>query len=87
VVVLRQVLPNGIAWIPNLVKTIAEVAMNGCKSISVDKKLIEGPNPNEKGKSYIPLILAFQVSFKYRILWSNPSFLSFGQEYVYCNIP
>jgi hypothetical protein len=50
VVVLRQVLPNGIAWISNLVKTIAEVAMNGCKSISVDKKLIEGPNPNERGK-------------------------------------
>jgi hypothetical protein len=50
--------------------------MNGCKSISVDKKLIEGPNPNERGKRYIPLILAFQVSFKYRILWS--SFLSFG---------
>ncbi|GAU33311.1 hypothetical protein TSUD_165760, partial [Trifolium subterraneum] len=56
----EKVLPNGIAWIPNLVKTIVEVAMNGCKSITVDKKLIEGPNPNERGKRYIPLILAFQ---------------------------
>ncbi|MCH82661.1 translocase of chloroplast 34-like, partial [Trifolium medium] len=59
----EKVLPNGIAWIPNLVKTIIEVAMNGCKSISVDKKLIEGPNPNDRGKSYIPLILAFQYFF------------------------
>ncbi|PNY12341.1 translocase of chloroplast 34-like [Trifolium pratense] len=59
----EKVLPNGIAWIPNLVKTIIEVAMNGCKSISVDKKLIEGPNPNDRGKRYIPLILAFQYFF------------------------
>jgi hypothetical protein len=82
VVVLRQVLPNGIAWISNLVKTIAEVAMNGCKSTYVDKKLIEGPNPNERGKNYIPLIFAFQVSFKYRILWSNPSFLLVKNMYI-----
>ncbi|CAJ2669608.1 unnamed protein product [Trifolium pratense] len=59
----EKVLPNGIAWIPNLVKTFIEVAMNGCKSISVDKKLIEGPNPNDRGKRYIPLILAFQYFF------------------------
>jgi len=58
-----QVLPNGIAWIPHLVKTITEVVLNGSKSIVVDKKLIEGPNPNERGKFLIPLILVFQVCF------------------------
>lgn len=58
-----QVLPNGIAWIPHLVKTITEVVLNGSKSIVVDKKLIEGPNPNERGKFLIPLIFAFQVCF------------------------
>lgn len=58
-----QILPNGIAWIPNLVKTITDVVSSGGKGILVDKKLIEGLNPNERGKLFIPLILAFQVSF------------------------
>lgn len=52
------------AWIPNLVKTITEVVLNGSKALVVDKKLVEGPNPNEKGKILIPFIFAFQVSFK-----------------------
>ncbi|KAI5670338.1 hypothetical protein M9H77_10702 [Catharanthus roseus] len=56
----EKILPNGIAWIPNLVETITEVVLSGGKSILVDKKLIEGPNPNERGKIFIPLILAFQ---------------------------
>ncbi|KAI4350544.1 hypothetical protein L6164_004991 [Bauhinia variegata] len=56
----EKVLPNGISWIPNLVQTITEVALNGCKSIHVDKKLIEGPNPNQTGKMLIPLIFALQ---------------------------
>ena len=46
-----------------MVKTITEVVSNGSKSIFVDKKLIDGPNPNEKGKWFIPLIAAFQVRF------------------------
>lgn len=58
-----QILLNGIAWIPNLVKMIVEVALNEGRGILVDKKLIEGPNPNQRGKRFIPLILAFQVSF------------------------
>lgn len=57
-----QVLPDGTAWIPHLVKMITEVISNGSKAIMVDKKLIEGPNPNDRGKFFIPLILAFQVS-------------------------
>ncbi|GFY83548.1 translocon at the outer envelope membrane of chloroplasts 34 [Actinidia rufa] len=56
----EKILPNGTAWIPNLVKTIVEVASNGSEGILVDKKLIEGPNPNQRGKLLIPLILAFQ---------------------------
>ncbi|KAJ4974875.1 hypothetical protein NE237_008049 [Protea cynaroides] len=59
----EKVLPNGIAWIPNLVKTITDVVSNGSKAILVDKKLIEGPNPNDRGKLWIPLILAFQYLF------------------------
>ncbi|XP_058078696.1 translocase of chloroplast 34, chloroplastic-like [Magnolia sinica] len=59
----EKILPNGTAWIPNLVKTITDVVSNGSKAIVVDKKLIEGPNPNDKGKFLIPLILAFQYFF------------------------
>lgn len=59
----EKVLPNGTAWIPNLVKTITEVVLNGSKALVVDKKLVEGPNPNEKGKILIPLIFAFQYFF------------------------
>lgn len=59
----EKILPNGTAWIPNLVKTITDVVLNGSKGILVDKKLIEGPNPNERGKILIPVILAFQYFF------------------------
>ncbi|XP_075638054.1 translocase of chloroplast 34-like [Castanea sativa] len=59
----EKVLPNGTAWIPHLVKTITEVVLNGSHSIVVDKKLIEGPNPNERGKFLIPLIFALQYFF------------------------
>ncbi|KAJ4962957.1 hypothetical protein NE237_022896 [Protea cynaroides] len=59
----EKVLPNGTAWIPNLVKTITDVVSNGSNAVLVDKKLIEGPNPNNRGKLWIPLILAFQYFF------------------------
>ncbi|KAK6920355.1 AIG1-type guanine nucleotide-binding (G) domain, partial [Dillenia turbinata] len=59
----EKILPNGTAWIPNLVKTITEVVSNGGKGILVDKKLIEGPNPNDRGKILIPFILAFEYFF------------------------
>ncbi|KAF9623830.1 hypothetical protein IFM89_005415 [Coptis chinensis] len=59
----EKVLPNGTAWIPHLVEMITEVVLNGSKSILVDKNLIEGPNPNEKNKFLIPLILAVQYFF------------------------
>ncbi|XP_020242725.1 translocase of chloroplast 34, chloroplastic-like [Asparagus officinalis] len=56
----EKILPNGTTWIPNLVQTITDVTINGGKSITVDQKLIDGPNPNNRGKFFIPLILAFQ---------------------------
>lgn len=56
----EKIVPNGTAWIPNLVKTVADTVSNGNKSILVDKKLIEGPNPNQRGKLLIPIILAIQ---------------------------
>lgn len=60
---LNQIIPTGIAWIPDLMKTITEVVSNGSKGIKVDKKLIDGPNPNQRGKWLIPFIAAFQVRF------------------------
>lgn len=57
-----QILPNGVAWIPNLVKTITDVVLGRGKSIFVNKKMVDGPNPNNRGKILIPFILAFQVS-------------------------
>lgn len=59
----EKVLPNGIAWIPHLVQTITEIALNKSESIHVDKNLIEGPNPNQRGKLWIPLIFALQYFF------------------------
>lgn len=59
----EKILPNGVAWIPNLVKTITDVVLSGGKSILVDRKLVDGPNPNDRGKIFIPLILAFQYFF------------------------
>nr|ADN33942.1 chloroplast outer envelope protein 34 [Cucumis melo subsp. melo] len=59
----EKVLPNGIAWIPHLVETITTVVLKGSKSIFVDKTLIEGPNPNQRGKLLIPLIFALQYFF------------------------
>lgn len=56
-----QVLPNGTAWIPHLVQTITDIALNKSVSIHVDKNLIEGPNPNQRGKLWIPLVFALQV--------------------------
>ncbi|KAL8218008.1 hypothetical protein R6Q57_021381 [Mikania cordata] len=58
----EKILPNGTVWIPHIVETITIVATNESKSILVDQKLIDGPNANERGKVFIPLILAFQVS-------------------------
>lgn len=60
-----QILPTGTPWIPNLVHTITDVALNGKRGILIDQKLIEGPNANDRGKLFIPLILAFQVSKLY----------------------
>lgn len=59
----EKILPNGMAWIPSLVGTIIDTVLSGGKSILVDKKLVDGPNPNEKHKIFIPLILAFQYLF------------------------
>nr|XP_043635575.1 translocase of chloroplast 34-like [Erigeron canadensis] len=59
----EKILPNGTAWIPKIVEVITEVATNGSNSIVVDQKLIDGPNANERGKVFIPLILTAQYIF------------------------
>ncbi|KAF5805620.1 putative small monomeric GTPase [Helianthus annuus] len=63
----EKILPNGTAWIPNIVETITKVATNQSQSILVDQKLIDGPNANERGKVFIPAILAFQYLFVKRV--------------------
>ncbi|KAG6408025.1 hypothetical protein SASPL_131027 [Salvia splendens] len=59
----EKILPTGTPWIPSLVHTITDVALNGKRGILIDQKLIEGPNANDRGKLFIPLILAFQYLF------------------------
>ncbi|EPS70006.1 hypothetical protein M569_04753, partial [Genlisea aurea] len=59
----EKILPSGLPWIPNLVGTVTDIALNGKPGLLVDKKLIEGPNADERGKIFIPLILAFQYFF------------------------
>lgn len=59
----EKIVPGGTPMIPNLVKVITEVVSNGSKPITVDQQLIDGPNPNSKGKYLIPIILAFQYFF------------------------
>ncbi|KAG6577776.1 Translocase of chloroplast 34, partial [Cucurbita argyrosperma subsp. sororia] len=63
----EKVLPNGIAWIPHLVEAITAVVLKeGTKSIFVDKNLIAGPNPNQRGKLLIPFIVVLQYLFAVR---------------------
>ncbi|XP_020105009.1 translocase of chloroplast 34, chloroplastic-like isoform X1 [Ananas comosus] len=62
----EKILPDGTPWIPNLVREITLIISNGSMPIVVDQKLIEGPNPNNRGKLFIPLILAFQYFFVIR---------------------
>ncbi|CAN6903377.1 unnamed protein product [Brassica oleracea] len=57
----EKALPNGEAWIPNLVKAITDVATNQKKAIHVDKKMVDGSYSDDKGKKLIPLIIAAQL--------------------------
>ncbi|KAL4187118.1 hypothetical protein AMTRI_Chr09g17220 [Amborella trichopoda] len=62
----EKIVRNGTAWLPDLVKNITEVVLNGSHPVLVDKKLIEGPDANNKGQFLIPFILAFQYFFVVR---------------------
>ncbi|KAL7146643.1 hypothetical protein ABFS83_06G055600 [Erythranthe nasuta] len=59
----EKILPIGTPWIPNLIQTVSEIVLNGQKGIVVDQRLIEGSNANDRGKLFIPLILAFEYLF------------------------
>ncbi|EFJ18020.1 hypothetical protein SELMODRAFT_178526 [Selaginella moellendorffii] len=56
----EKILPNGTVWVPNLVGRLVQVVTNEHPSLLVDKKLIEGPNANNRGKLWIPLVLLAQ---------------------------
>lgn len=48
-----------------MVETITAVVLKeGTKSIFVDKNLIAGPNPNQRGKLLIPFIVVLQVCIR-----------------------
>ncbi|ONL95825.1 translocon of outer membrane of chloroplast35 [Zea mays] len=56
----EKILPDGTLWVPNLMKEITVVISNGSSPTHVDQKLIDGPNPNNRRKLFIPLILAVE---------------------------
>lgn len=56
----EKLLPDGTVWLPHLVERIVDVVSGDGKSLHVDQRLIEGPNANQRGKFWIPLILAAQ---------------------------
>ncbi|AQL08160.1 Translocase of chloroplast 34, chloroplastic [Zea mays] len=56
----EKILPDGTPWVPKLMKEITVVISNGSKPIHVDQKLIDGPNPNNRWKMFIPIILAVE---------------------------
>ncbi|KAH9606415.1 hypothetical protein KSS87_015058 [Heliosperma pusillum] len=60
----EKVLPDGVAWIPNLFKVVIDIVSNGSSAILVNKRLIERPDPNQRGKYWMPVILAAQF-----LLW------------------
>eukprot|EP00246_Nothoceros_aenigmaticus_P000253 TRINITY_DN1037_c0_g1_i1.p1 TRINITY_DN1037_c0_g1~~TRINITY_DN1037_c0_g1_i1.p1 ORF type:complete len:366 (+),score=68.62 TRINITY_DN1037_c0_g1_i1:42-1100(+) len=59
----EKLLPDGTVWLPRLVEKIVDVVSGEVQSLHVDKKLIEGPNANQRGKIWIPLIIAAQFLF------------------------
>jgi GTP-binding protein len=56
----EKILPNETVWLISLVERIVELATSENKSILVDKKLIDGPDANRRGKLWIPLVLLAQ---------------------------
>lgn len=56
----EKVLPDGTVWLPKLVEHIVEIATSSVQPVVIDKKLIEGPNANKRGKIFIPIILMLQ---------------------------
>ncbi|KAJ7268241.1 hypothetical protein O6H91_Y399200 [Diphasiastrum complanatum] len=56
----EKILPDGKVWLPHLFESIVEVATGENQSLVIDKKLIEGPNANQRGKIWIPLLLVTQ---------------------------
>ena len=58
---MLQILPNGSVWLPKLMGHIVDIATGSVQSVDIDKKLIEGPNANKRGKIFIPVILMLQV--------------------------
>ncbi|KAH7301957.1 hypothetical protein KP509_23G050000 [Ceratopteris richardii] len=59
----EKVLPDGSVWLPKLVEHIVDIATGSAEPIVIDKKLIDGPNPNKRGRVFVPLIFLFQYLF------------------------
>lgn len=62
-----QILPDGTVWLPKLVEHIVDIATSSIPPVVIDKKLIEGPDANKRGKIYVPLILLAQVATEFEL--------------------
>lgn len=60
-----QILPDGVVWLPKLVEHIVDIATSSVQPVVIDKKLIEGPNANKRGKIFVPIILLLQVDLMF----------------------
>lgn len=56
----EKILPDGTVWLPKLVERIVDMATSSVPPVVIDKKLIEGPDANKRGKIYVPIILLVQ---------------------------
>lgn len=56
----EKILPGGLVWLPKLVEQVVEIAVSSIQPVVIDQKLIEGPNANQRGKIFIPIVLMLQ---------------------------
>ena len=76
--ILLQILPDETVWLPKLVEHIVDIAVSSAQPVDIDKKLIEGPNANKRGKLFIPILLLLQVKME-NVIHTSQILLMFRQ--------
>lgn len=64
----EKVLPNGDVWLVKLVEGIVNISTSGAAPVIITQQLIDGPDVNNRGKLFIPLLILFQFFFIVRPL-------------------